>query len=126
MSAFMKRYATDKSLETEGAWVDFGDGIRVKIARINNKEARAIFRREMKPYRNFRDGAPDEVSEKILTKVLVEAVIKAWEGVPADLADKEAAMAFLAEYPDFRSQVSEMAEAAETFRAENLKADEGN
>jgi hypothetical protein len=31
MAGFLDRYNTDRGLEEEGVWVDFGDGVKVQV-----------------------------------------------------------------------------------------------
>lgn len=84
MSGFKKRYATDSTLEEDGVWVDFGDGLKVKIRRLNSKHSRETRRRLERPYQaQFRNREmPESLQEEILNKQLAESLIAGWEGVP--------------------------------------------
>src|ERR1043166_2259135 len=81
---FFDRYSTDKVAEEEGQWVDFGDGIKVQLRRLNCKKSRDVRRRLEKPYaKQFRgQDIPDEIQERMLNAQLAKAVIVGWEGVP--------------------------------------------
>lgn len=126
MSKFYDRYKTDKKLEEEGQWVDFGDGVKVKIARLNSERSLAARRKLEKPYSKIRGSIPEDIQEEILTKQVAEAVIIAWEGV-TDEAGKEIECTYenrikiLKEFKDFRFDVVTASVEAETFKAKQVE-----
>lgn len=124
------RYKTDKTLETEGVWVDFGDGVEVKLTRLNTKAAKEVRRREEKPYARLRE-IPEDIQEKVLTRIMAQAVIKEWKGVLDEKGKPipctaEAVEALLNELPDFREDLIFAAAQRETFKAEEVEAAKGN
>lgn len=126
--SFLDRYKTDKTLETEGVWVDFGDGVRFKIARLNNKKAREVRERLERPYARMRRVPPDQ-QEKILTRVLAEAVVLDWEGDVDGKGTKysvDAAEKLMTEHTDLRDDILVVSNERETFKAEQDEQAEGN
>lgn len=132
MSSFLQRYKTDKNLEENGVWVDFGD-VRVKIARITSKRSRDVRRQlERKYARKFRgQDIPHDVMEKILIEQLAQAVVMDWKGV-TDASGREipfnteAARSIFTEFPDFREDVASAALMKETFLEEAREEELGN
>ena len=43
-------------MEEEGVWVDFGQGLEVKIRRSDSRRSREVFRRLYKPYRKMEEA----------------------------------------------------------------------
>ena len=134
MSTFAERYQTDRTLEEEGAWVDLGDGIKIKVARIQSRRARRVLARLYRPYENLRQSGrkiAESVQETITRQWLAEGVLLDWEGV-TDAAGKEVtfsaehALQVFEAFPDFLDEVAFFSREQETFRAERLEAAKGN
>ena len=134
MSKFAERYQTDKTLEEDGAWVDLGDGIKIKVARIQSQRARRVLMRLYRPYENLRQSGrkvPEAVQEKITRQWLAEGVLLDWEGV-TDAEGKaiafsvDHALQVFEAFPDFLDEVAFFSREQETFRAERLEAAKGN
>lgn len=120
MSSFLARYNTDQSLEEHGVWVDFGDGIEVKVTRTNTKEAQKYKAQLEKPYRKL-SQIPDDVQDGIYEKMIAHKIIKDWKGI-TDEEGKEvpyspdAALKILQTFRDFRDDIILAASERETFR----------
>lgn len=136
-SAFMNRYKTDKDLEENGVWVDFGDGIQVKIRRANSKASRDCRAKLEKPYAGqFRNREmPQSLQDEILIKQLSQSIILDWKGVPDPTDEKgermlpcneENIVKMMTQFPDFREDILTAAVAQATFQRELMKAAEGN
>lgn len=126
MTTFYARYKTDKKLEEEGQWVDFGDGVKVKVARLNSERSIAARRKLEKPYSKIRGSIPESIQEEILTKQVAEAVIIAWEGVTDERGKEiectyENKVKILNEFKDFRFDVVTASVEAETFKAQQIE-----
>ena len=129
-----KEFETDRSAETEGAWVDLGDGAKVLVARFNNPAHEKAIRRLQKPYKSILNSGrqlPKDVADDITVKSMVEAILLGWEG----MTDRDGAVLpytqanadkLLRDLPDFRNTVASLALTAETFRLEALQDAEGN
>jgi len=126
MSNFTMRYGTDKTLEEEGAWVELGDDIRVRIIRAKSARSRKVLRALQKPYENMtRSGRelPEEVSQKIAREWAASAIVLDWEGVTDEDGNplafsRESAIQVFDAFPDFLDEVVTFSQLAETFRNE--------
>jgi hypothetical protein len=133
--AFFDRYNTDRGLEEEGVWVDFGDGVKVQVRRLTSKKSREYRRKLDKPYTaQFRGREmPDDLQEKLLNQQVAGVIIANWEGVPdpdapppAKEGDKpkmlefsqEAALMMVQKFPDFRDDILTAAMERTTFEKE--------
>lgn len=137
MAGFFDRYATDRNLEEEGVWVDYGDGLRVQVRRLNSKFSRDYRRKLEKPYAGQFRGRemPDAISEEMLNKQLAHAIVVNWEGVP-DPDDKtgkktlpcnpDNVLRMMKEFPDFRDDILTAAMEKTTFQKEDVEVQEGN
>lgn len=126
MSKFLDRYKTDKKLEEEGQWVDLGDEILVKVARLNSERSQAVRRKLEKPYSKIRGNIPEDISEEILTKQVAEAVLLDWKGVTDDNGKDlectyENRYKMLKEFKDFRFDVVTCSMEAETFKVRQIE-----
>lgn len=127
-----KRFATDRTLELDGVWVQIDKDARVKIARRDNPRYREVLRRESAPYRQAaRAGMlSDETAEQILIKVLAETVVLDWEGFTENGKplpySKENAVRLLTELKDFLDFVVSASAEAELFKAQADEADAKN
>lgn len=126
MSKFINRYKTDRKLEEEGQWVEFGDDISVKVARLNSERSQAVRRKLEKPYSKIRGSIPEDIAEEILTKQVAEAVLLDWKGV-TDENGKEIECTYenrykmLKEFKDFRFDVVTCSVEAETFKGKQIE-----
>lgn len=122
-----KAYATDREKEKNGTWEDFGDGLKVLIARLGNPNYIRKFREVSKPFRKAikRETFPEEKAEKIFIETMAHTIVLGWEGLEIDGKPVEYSVAnaiqILTDYPDFKEQINEVASTMETFK---LVADE--
>jgi len=132
MGDLKKLFATDKDKEQEGTWVDFGDGIEIKIARIGNPRYQEEFQNVSRPYkRQLRRGTlREEVAEKLLIKVVAKTIALDWKGLEEDGVQvpysAENAERILTTYPDFRDEITELAKDISSFRAQEDEETEKN
>jgi hypothetical protein len=136
MPNFMERYKTDRKAEEDGQWVDFGDGVRVKVRRLNSAKSREVRRRLEKPYVNqFRGGReyPESLQEELMNKQLSEGIVVDWEGVPdpADVSKPlpctpDNVLRVINLFPDFREEIVTASLERATFQLEVQKEAEGN
>lgn len=130
MSNFLSRYSTDSTLETEGVWVDFGDGIQVKVTRENTDEAQKYRQKILHKYRTHRK-IPDEVLTDLATKVLAHVLVKDWKGITDEKGKDlpytpENAYKIFSEFKDFREDVSTASQEREFFKQEEIAAQAKN
>jgi hypothetical protein len=126
-------YATDKKAETEGTWIDLGEGLKVLIRRANSKASKAVRKRLEKPYLTMlrKDILPENIQEQINNRHVAEGILLGWEGV-TDEKDKaipfsvDAAIAVFTDLPDFRDDIVNFSVEAATFRSKALEDERGN
>lgn len=135
MASFLDRYSTNKDLEETGVWVDYSDGLKVKLRRLNSVKSREVRRRLEKPYtKGFRgQEMPESLQEELLNKQLAEAIVVDWEGVPNPDDPKqqlpctqENVLMMVARFPDFRDDIIAASMERATFQQEQLKEAEKN
>lgn len=135
MPSFLERYATNKDLEEDGVWVDYADGLKVKLRRMNSVKSRETRRRLEKPYtKGFRgQDMPETLQEELLNKQLSEAIVVDWEGVPNPDNPKEMlpctpenVFRMVSQFPDFRDDLLAASMERATFQNEQLKEAEKN
>lgn len=122
------KFATDKSLETEGAWVDIGDGAQVRVARIGNDKYAKRLETLYKPYRRMQrtNTVPDDLARKLFIDALAHTVLLEWKGFTGEDGTEvpysaSAAIEKLTELKDFRELVVEIASEAATYRNEEIE-----
>lgn len=125
---------TDLNRESDGVWVEIGDGARIKVARIGNPRHAAMLRRLSAPYRRQINNStlPDDVAFRISGEAMADAILLDWEGLELDgaplLYSRQAAKDLLCnqQLKDFRSQVQAAAEDEEAFRQVVIEEAEKN
>lgn len=143
MASLRKRYNTDTSLEEEGVWVDYGDGLQVKVRRLNSKHSRDVRRKLEKPYAaQFRSrDMPDSLQEELLNKQMAQSIVVDWKGVedpytqvpegkeaPPLAYSPENVLKIVSdpEFKDFREDILTAAMERTTFEKEQRKDAEKN
>jgi hypothetical protein len=135
MGKFADRYKTNRKVEEEGQWVDFGDGIEVKLRRLNSDHSKETRRKLEKPYQSMyrnRD-MPDALQEELMIKQLSQSIVVDWKGVP-DPADDEKMIPctqenvakVMTQVRDFRDDVVQASMTAATFQDADREVVEGN
>lgn len=77
------KFATDNDREENGVWVNFGDGIRVKVRRMKSRISQETRKELEKPYlADIRKGGiTEEQAKEMLLQQISQAIISDWEGV---------------------------------------------
>lgn len=123
---FVTKYAVDLNLESEGAWVDMGDGLEVKLARWGNQEFYKALEAESKKTKPGKtiDADADRAN---LDRVISTHIIKDWRGLnEAGKAVKyspEKAFEILQteNLKDFRLEIIEEANERERYRLDRIE-----
>lgn len=131
----LSKFKTDKSMETEGVWVDVADGLRLKVARIGNPAYKTHIRRLGKPHvnmiRHANQAVDLDVMDALTVKAMAANVLLDWEGLededgnPIPYSVKKAEE-LMTDVPDFRAMVEGFASDAELFRTEEMTDAAGN
>jgi Asp-tRNA(Asn)/Glu-tRNA(Gln) amidotransferase C subunit len=134
MGKFSERYKTNTSMEEDGVWVDFGDGIKVKVRRLNSKHSQETRRKLEKPYAGqyrTRD-MPASLQEELMIKQLSQSIIVDWEGVEDPDTDvilpctQENVTSIMTRLKDFREDVVTASMTQATFQDVSVAEAEGN
>ena len=128
-------YATDPDLEKGGIILNYGEGIRIKIARAGgaNMDFAKSLERHMRPYRKRLDTGtlPEDVAQDIFRLVFAESVVKDWENVtdrdkkPMKFSVDNCVQLFK-DLPDLFADVRESASTVSNFRDEEIEDDVKN
>lgn len=126
----LSKFKIDHNVAEEGQWVDIGDGVELKIARMGNRKYNETIRRLSKPhkYQIDNDTLPQEISEEIMNKAVAECILLDWKGLEDDDGQpinysRQKAFELLSD-PDlapFKRQVIGIAQTDETFRNEMVE-----
>lgn len=125
-----KLFGTDKTAEIEGIWVDYPNGVSMKIARMGgaNTEYARYLTNQLKPYKFQLDRGTlsEEKSKEILLDVFARYVLKDWSGVTDEKGQPieysvEAAKKVLAEYPELLNELQTLASDYRRFAQEVLE-----
>lgn len=135
-----KQFASDKQVEKDGVWLEYGmnshdQPIRIRVARAGGGNVRytKAFEVHSKPFRRLiqTGNMDDESSRRMMTKVYVDAVIRDWEGVedrdgnPLEFS-RENVEQVLTDLPDLFADIIQQSQNSQLYREEILEADAGN
>lgn len=134
MADIKKIYGVDKKKEQEGVWKDMGDGLSMRIARMNNPNYKKRFQVLTKPHQRAlrKDRLSEDIAEGIMVRCLAETIVLDWKGVEEDGKETpysvDNAIRILTEYSELREYVQEIANVMEGYKedddeeaVENLK-----
>lgn len=135
MSSIRSLFATDKVKEVEGIWVEYGESIKIKIARAGgaNKQFAKTLEQLSRPHRRAiqLETLGQEASEDIMYRTFAQTVVLGWEGVLDDdgkpiAFSADACVKLFKEMPDFFLEVQAMATSLALWRAAAQDADAKN
>jgi len=83
MTNLLDVFGTDLTLEKEGVWVEFAEGIKFKIRPMRNKKFIALLQKLQRPYKSaIRNGSiKEDLHQGLITKALAKEVVVDWLGV---------------------------------------------
>lgn len=121
------RLKTDRKKEDGGVWIEAGEGLRLKIARIGNKNYEKFILEQQGPFaRRVGRSSMEEMQDRI-RDAIAHTVLLGWEnlvdehGVEISFSPSKALELFIST-PEFYRIVSEYASDIEMFR-EGSKAE---
>lgn len=117
-----QRYQTDRTLEQDGAWVDFGDGVRLRVLSESTPKLRTLRNALRKKYRQHLTtlDVPAQIEDAMQVEQAAAAVVD-WEGVTdaggaALTYSPDAARRIMTDLRELRKDVLYACANAETFR----------
>ena len=120
---FLKRYDVDEDFAENGIWVEFGDGVKVKIRSANSTIAGQILEDLYAPYRALArtKKMPADLDVDLMQQWAGLALIVDWEKMPHFETEKvipysnEAAVAQCRGMPEFTIDVINISKERATF-----------
>jgi hypothetical protein len=124
----LSAFKTNKKAETDGVWVDGGNGLELLLARVPNPKYEACMRQLGRPHAELARIGLDEdgVFASIHRQAIARHVLLGWRNLVDD-QDKEIkysvenAEKFLEEYPDFLRLVLNLAQNRQLFLDATVK-----
>ena len=123
-SKLHNRFKTDESKEEQGVWIDFGEGIRVRVRRIRSRFSQAVRLELEKPHsESIRRGPlPNDVAEDLMMKQIAKALISEWEGVTDEDGNVlectyENKLAIIKELPELRDEILQVSMDRDSYKA---------
>lgn len=135
MSNIKKLFGTDAAVEKAGIVLDYGNGLKIRIARSGGANKRYAKRLEQlsRPVRRAieTETLGRDASDALLYQVYAETVVLGWEGVKDDAGkaikfSAAACIKFFEESPDFFTEIREQSDKAQLFRIIELEDDAKN
>lgn len=134
------QFATDKSAEVEGVWVEYGaneDGSipAFKISRMSkaNKKYTKALERATRPHRRAieLETMNNDLAERLFMEVFVDTVLLDWKGIKQRDGEelefcKKNALKLFEDLPELYDDLQEKAKKASLFREETLEEEAGN
>ena len=74
-------FRTDSVLKTEGVWIDFGGGARIKLASFDNVGFTEAFRKAIKPYADLNRDVPEAEQLNIMCVAMAHHIVLDWENI---------------------------------------------
>ena len=130
-----KLFKTDAKCESEGVTLDYGDGVKIRIARAggSNKTFMRALERLGKKYRRQiqLDILPPEVDAQLFQEVYADTIVLGWEGATDEAGQplpftRENVLKLFQDLPDLWADVRQQAQNLALFRAHLDEADGKN
>lgn len=78
------QFASDETLENNGAWQDIGGDSKLLVARAGNRKYAKLLTKLVEKNKRVLDGnddAADAKSDEIMVQVIAETLLLGWEGI---------------------------------------------
>ena len=129
----LNKFMSDSKLAIEGIWEDIGEGLRVRVARMNNPKYREYMRKMARNQaRTFRrvGGGIDDIFD-IQQRAVARFVLLEWDGLEDDDGNviaysEEEALKIFKRCPDFYDMIIEIGSDADLFRRHEQEDAKGN
>lgn len=130
-----RQFKTDESVEQGGVEIDYGEGVKIKVARAGGANKRYVKCLELM-HRKYRkqiqlEILSNDLANQLLIKAYAEGVVIGWEGVTDEAGEPmpfsvENCVKLFTDLPDLFADVKEVAGGAAAFREELDRGDAGN
>lgn len=118
-------FKSDETAETEGVWIDYESGLRLKIARFGNKRLQDYIRRKRESGKRMYKNGIDSVGDEEAIKLMAKYILLDWEnlkdedGKELEYTEENAIKAL--QIRDFREEVLELSMDRENYRTERIE-----
>ncbi len=127
-------FKTDTKMEQDGIVLDYGEfSITIARAGKSNAKFRGLLSTTLKKHRRKidQDTLSDDLSDKIMIEIYADSIILGWANFTgpdgkAMVFDRENVIKAMTDLPDLFADISEQANQASNFRAEQLADAEKN
>lgn len=121
--------AYDRVKEEDGVWIEWVEGVQLRIARWNNPKYLAYIRKRTATS-GIRTRILDHVQDWII-EATAKFILKNWKNIQDDageeiLHSEEKSLEFLNKYPDLFEFVQEVAQDKESYRVNEQEESVGN
>lgn len=130
-----RQFKTDESVEQGGVEIDYGEGVKIRVARAGGANKRYVKSLEVM-HRKYRkqiqlEILSNDLANQLLIKAYAESVVIGWEGVTDEAGEPmpftvENCVKLFTDLPDLFDDVKSVAGAAAAFREELDRGDAGN
>lgn len=130
-----QKFSTNPDAETAGVWVNYGDGLEIKLRRAGGRNKKFADALDAVTRRNKRridlGSLPEDEAKRIMAEIYADAVVVEWKGVTGpdgvEIAfTRENVVKVFLDLPEFFRTVQADASAVELFRDDPLEADAKN
>ena len=141
-----KQFRTDKSVETAGVWLEYGENdqkkpVRIRVARAGgaNERYSKVLDRITKPVRRSiqAETLPPAQVRKLIIQAYAESIVLGWENVDLEASEngpevkdapftKENAVRLFTDLPDLFDDVQEQSRKAALFQQDILEVSAKN
>lgn len=129
----LSKLALDLNKDDDGVEFDFGEGLRIWIARARNPQHVDAQERYMRPHKfKIQKGVdlPEDLSNKLLGCIVADGLIRHWDGLEDDKGnpipyDPRKARDFMCDpqFQELRNQIMSIANEAKLFYQEEQEKD---
>lgn len=124
-AALRAAFATDKAKESDGTWVDYMDGISVKVRRSTHPMFKKAMRKAFRRFKHMGSALTPEQEDIIKNEAVANGLIVDWKIGEDTPFTPDAALEVFIELPDFRRWCEEQGDDVDNFKDER-EADLGN
>lgn len=118
------QFASDETLENNGAWQDIGGDSKLLVARAGNRKYAKLLTKLVEKNKRVLDGdddAADAKSDEIMVQVIAETLLLGWEGItykgkelPYSIANAKLVLGM----KEFRKVVAKLAEDQDAYKVQ--------
>lgn len=131
----IEKFASDSALAVEGIWEDIDEGLKLRVARMNNPRYREYLRKlsrtKVRVGRRMQGGMGIDDMLEMQKKAVAKHILIDWEGLEDANGEsiqhsEEKALELFESHPDLYELIIEIANDVDLFREDQRKDAEEN